>query len=57
MKIQSASITPRKSNQLKNLNTVRRESGNITTQPGKIDKVITFVVKAGMNIIANNLYI
>ena len=46
---------------MRNVNTVRWESRNITTQPGEMDdrksEVITFVVKAYMNIIANNFYI
>ena len=61
MEIQNASTTPSKSNQLRNVNTVRWESRNITTQPGEIDdrksKVIAFVVNAGMNITVNNFYI
>ena len=61
MEIQNASTTPSKSNQLRNVNTVRWESRNITTQPGEIDdrksEVIAFVVNSGMNITANNFYI
>ena len=48
-------------NQLRNVNTVRWESRNITTQPGEIDdrksEVIVFVVNAGMNSTINNFYI
>ena len=58
MEIGNASATPSKSNQLRNVNTIRWESRNITTQPGEIDdrksEVIAFVVNAGMNINANN---
>ena len=62
MEILNASTTPSKSNQLRNVNTVRWESRNITIQPGEIDdresEFIAFVVKAGiMNIIADNFYI
>ena len=59
--IRNASAAPGKSNLLRNVNTIRWESGNITTQPGEIDdmksEVDAFVVNAGMNITANNLYI
>ena len=61
MEFQNASKPPSKSSQLRYVNTVRLESGNITTQPGKIDdrksELIAFVVNAGMNIIANNFLI
>ena len=61
MEIQKASTTPIKSNQLQNVNTVRWESWNVTTQPWKINdrksKVIPFVVNAGMNVTTNNFYI
>ena len=57
MEIQNASTTPSKSKQLINVNTVRWESRNITTQLGEIDdrksEVIVFVVNAGMNITVN----
>ena len=36
MEIQNASTTPSKSNQLRNVNTVRWESWNVTTQPWEI---------------------
>ena len=57
MEIQNASTTSSKSNQLRNENTVRWESGNVTTQRWEINKkseVIVFVVNAGMNVTANN---
>ena len=61
MKIQNASTTPTKSNQLRNVNIVRLESGNVTTQPWEINnrksEVIAFVVNADMNVTANNFYI
>ena len=61
MEIQNASTTPSKSNQLRNVNTVRRESGNVAAQPWEINnrksEVIAFVVNAGMNVTANNFYI
>ena len=61
MEIQNASTTSSKSNQLRNVNTVRWESGNATTQPWEINirksEVIVFVVNAGMNVTANNFYI
>ena len=61
MKIQNASTTPSKSNQLRNVNTVRWESGNVTAQPWEINnrksEVISFVVNVGMNVTANNFYI
>ena len=61
MEIQNASTTSSKSNQLRNVNTVRRESWNITTQPWEINnrksEVIAFVVNAGMNVNANNFNI
>ena len=50
MEIQNASTTPSKSNKLRNVNTVRRESRNVTTQPWEINdrksEVIAFVVNA-----------
>ena len=56
MEIQNASTTPNKS-----VNTVRWESGNVTTQAWVINnrkfKVIAFVVNACMNATANNFYI
>ena len=61
MEIENASTTPSKSNQLRHVNTVRWESGNVTTQPWKINnrksEVIAFVVYAGMNVAANNFNI
>ena len=61
MKIQNASTTPSKSNQLRNVNTVRWESLNVTTQSWEIhdrkSEIIAFVVNAGMNVTANNIYI
>ena len=61
MEIQNASTASRKYNQLRNVNTVRWESGNVTTQPWEINnrksEVIAFVVNAGMNVTANNFYI
>ena len=61
MEIQNASTTPSKSNQQRNVNTVRRESWNVTAQPWEINnrksEVIAFVVNAGMNVTANNFYI
>ena len=61
MEIQNASTTPSKFNQLRNVNTVRWESWNITTQPREINdrksEVIAFVVNAGMNVTTNNFYI
>ena len=60
MEIRNAGVTPSKSNQLRNVNTVRWECRNITSQPGEIDdrecEVIAFVVNTGMNITANNFY-
>ena len=57
MEIQNAS----KSNQLQNVNTVRWESWNVTTQPweshDRKSEIIAFVVNAGMNVTANNFYI
>ena len=51
MEIRNAGATPSKSHQLRNVNIVRWESWNITTQPGEIDdrksEVITFVVNSG----------
>ena len=47
----SATCTPSKSNQLRNVNTIGWESSNITTKPGENDdrksKVIAFFVIAG----------
>ena len=43
MEIQNASTTPSKSNQLRNVNTVRWESGNVTAQPS-LTYAITFVL-------------
>ena len=61
MEIQNASTAPSKSNELRNVNTVRRESGNVITQPWGINnrksEVIAFVVNAGINVTANNFYI
>ena len=61
MEIQNASATPSKSNQLRNVNTVRWESWNVTTKPWGINdrksEVIAFVVNAGMNVTSNNFYI
>ena len=57
MEIQNARTTSSKSNQLRIVNTVRWESGNVTTQPWEINnrksEVIAFVVNAGMNVTAN----
>ena len=57
----SVSTTPSKSNQLRNVNTVRWESGNVTAQPWEINnrksEFIAFVVNAGMNVTANNFYV
>ena len=61
MEIQNASTTPSEANLLRNINTVRWESRNITLNQGDTDnrksEVIAFVVNAGMNITANNFYI
>ena len=61
MEIQNASTTSSKSNQLRNVNTARWESWNVTTQPWEINnrksEVIGFVVNAGMNVTANNFNI
>ena len=61
MEIQNGSTRPSKSNQLRNVNTVRWESWNVTTQSWEIydrkSEVIAFVVNAGMNVTANNFYI
>ena len=58
IEIRNASATPSKSNQLRNVNTIRWESRTITIQAEEIDyrksEVIAFVVNAGMNITANN---
>ena len=57
MEIQNASTTPSKSKPLRNVNTVRWKSGNVTTQPSEINnmksEVIAFVVNAGINVTAN----
>ena len=54
MEIQNASTTPSKSNQLRNVNTVRWESGNVTTHPWEINdrksEVIAFDTRPGMNV-------
>ena len=51
--IQNAGTTPGQFNQLRNVNTVRWASRNITTQPGDIDDrnsdVIAVVINAGKN--------
>ena len=61
MEIKIGSTTPSKSNQLQNVDTVRWESWNVTTQPWEIhdrkSEVIAFVVNAGMNVTTNNFYI
>ena len=61
MEIQTVSTTSSKSSQLRNVNTVRWESGNVTTQPWEINnmksEVIAFVVNAGMKVTANNFNI
>ena len=61
MEIQNASTTSSKSNQLRNFNSVRWESGNVTSQLWEINirksEVIAFVVIASMNVAANNFYI
>ena len=61
MEIQNASTTPNKYNQLRNVNTGRWESWNVTTQPWEINdrksEVIAFVVNAVMNVTTNNFYI
>ena len=61
MEMKNASTTSSKTNQLRNVNTVRWESGDVTTQPWEINnrksEVIAFVVNAGMNVTANNFYI
>ena len=59
--IQNASTSPSKSNQLRNVNTVRWESWNVIAQPWEINnrksEVIALVVNAGMNVTDNNFYI
>ena len=59
MEIENAVTTPCNSHQLRNGNTIRSESRNVTTQPVETDKrkseVIAFVVNAGVNVTANNL--
>ena len=61
MEIQNDCTTPSNSNQMRNVNTVWWESGNVTAQPWEINnkksEVIAFVVNAGMNVTANNFYI
>ena len=61
MEIKNACTTPSKCNQLRNVNTVRWEAWNVTTQPWEINnresEVMAFVVNAGMNVTANNIYI
>ena len=61
MEIQNASTTSSKSNQLRNVNTVRWESGNVPTQPWEINnkksEIIAFVVNAGINVTADNFNI
>ena len=61
MEIEHASTAQSKSNQMRNVHTVRWESGIATTQRWDIDnrksEVIAFVVNAGMNVTANNFYI
>ena len=61
MEIKNASVIPIKYNQLRNLNTVRWESRNITTQPEEFDdwksEVNAFVVNPSMNITIDNFYI
>ena len=61
MEMPNASTTPSKSNQLRNVNTVRRKSEYVTTQRCEINnrksEVIAFVVSSGMNVTANNFYI
>ena len=60
MEILNACTTPSKSIQLRNLNTVRLEPWNVTTQPWEINdrksKAIAFVVNAGMNVTTNNYF-
>ena len=60
MEIQNTSTTSSKSNQLQNVNTVRWEFVNVTSQlsvweiKNRKSEVIAFVVNAGMNVTANN---
>ena len=60
MEIQNASTTSSKFNQMRNVNTVRWESGNVTTQPWEINnrtsEVIAFVGNTVMNVTASNFY-
>ena len=53
--------TSSKSNQLQNINTVRWESWNATTQPWEINngksEVSAFVVNTVMNVTANKVHI
>ena len=44
MEIQNANTTPSKSNQLRNVNTVRWESWNVASQPWKINEVLICIV-------------
>ena len=61
MEIQNASTTSSKFNKLRNVNTVRWESGCVTIQPRGINnrksEVIELVVNAGLNVTANKFYI
>ena len=61
MEIQNTKTAPSTTNQPRNVNTVRWESGNIASQPGEIDEkkceVTAFVVNAGMNVIGNNFHL
>ena len=61
MEIQNATTTLRKSNPLRNANTVRGEPGYVTTQPWEINnrksEVSAFVGNVCMNVTANNFYI
>ena len=49
MEIQNASTTPSKSNQLRNVNTVRWESGNVTAQPWEINNRKSTVIKVNFD--------
>ena len=53
MEIQNTSTLPSKSNQLRNVNNIRLESWNITTQPGEIfsgkSEVVAFVENADIH--------
>ena len=61
MEIKNTGTASSKCNQLRNVNTVRWESGNVTTQQWEIHnrkpEVISFVVNAGLNVTANNFNI